>query len=111
MHFRTAILSLLTASALASPTPRVNEDDDYPILHVTNFGAFVNDDPSMPSHVSFHVVDPRPDNFVETDCILYRAGSLFKTVWVNCENTSDVSFLFASDAMRLQRVFLLDHIQ
>jgi hypothetical protein len=109
MYLIALVTGLLAGPALASPIPApIRRDDDLPVLHVTHFGAFLSNITPVPSHVSFHLVDPRPDNFAETNCILYSVESLFETGWVDCQSTSDVSFMLDADALRLRRVFLLD---
>jgi hypothetical protein len=55
----------LSCLPLVSSTPVAEE---LPTLVVSNFGAFLSDKQEVRSFVSFHVKDPRPDYYFETNC-------------------------------------------
>ncbi|KAF2651796.1 hypothetical protein K491DRAFT_781595 [Lophiostoma macrostomum CBS 122681] len=61
----TNLLSLLICLSVGYSAP---VSDDIPTLIVSNFGAFVSVKEEVRSFVSFHVKDPRPDYYFETNC-------------------------------------------
>lgn len=73
-----------------------------PNLIVSNFGAFISSTPELKSHVAFTVVDPRPEYYLNTTCILSATGqqtSITLGGWGDCGDpgTDELSFWLGDD--------------
>jgi len=103
------LLSILTTLALsftptAAPPP-------LPTLRISNFGAFRSVNPSIPSHITFNIVDPRPDYFMSVDCVFATNEtypSIFLDGWWHCDSEQDIAFWMEEDFFKLRRPWLSD---
>ncbi|KAF2786295.1 hypothetical protein K505DRAFT_343923 [Melanomma pulvis-pyrius CBS 109.77] len=82
-----------------------------PTLHITNFSALISTSPSIPSHIAFNVLDPRPTYFASINCIFSTNEtypSIYLDGWWHCDPLVDVAFWFEDDFLMLRRVWLDD---
>ncbi|KAF2110476.1 hypothetical protein BDV96DRAFT_651112 [Lophiotrema nucula] len=63
----SSTFALLSTLVLAKPVP-IDVPHEPQILHVTDFEAFLSNDVTALSHVSFHIRDLRTGNQAEADC-------------------------------------------
>ncbi|ORX98295.1 hypothetical protein BCR34DRAFT_577346 [Clohesyomyces aquaticus] len=101
------LLSLTSAAALAGPY-----ETDIPILQITDFGAFVSARSDVPSHVSFHVRDGRPEYFAEVDCV-FVTNETYPLIYLGgywpCEGDTGIGFWLGEAFLKIRRPFLQDH--
>ncbi|KAF2192128.1 hypothetical protein K469DRAFT_745650 [Zopfia rhizophila CBS 207.26] len=93
-----------TPSTTTTPT-----EAKIPTLHVTNFGVFISSNPKVPSHLSFHVQDPRPEWYGEADCV-FTTNETYPSVylggyWFCPEGKGYVNFAFwlEKDILKIRR--------
>jgi hypothetical protein len=75
---------------------------EVPSLVVSNFGAFLSSRKELKSHVAFTVVDPRPEYYLNTTCILSatdQQGTVALGAWKDCGDpgTDELSFWIGDD--------------
>ncbi|KAF2476751.1 uncharacterized protein BDR25DRAFT_349810 [Lindgomyces ingoldianus] len=84
---------------------------EIPTLHVTDFGAFISSSSNIPSYVSFHVQDPRPQYHAEVDCI-FVTDTAYPSIYLEgywpCEGGDGIAFWLDEDFMKIRRPFLQD---
>jgi len=101
-RFKEAILAAsLLGLASAIPTFTTN-----PTLHVFNLGAFLSNDPKIPSYFSFHVRDARPEYYLDEDCTFLTSvssPSIWTEGWVSCDEEQQVEFWMERGSLTLRR--------
>lgn len=112
------LVNILTGLPLAAPNPTIHDrgkviqrKESVPTLHVTNLNVFVSNNSVVPSHISFHVVDPRPEQYGETDCV-FSTNATYKSIylsgWWDCDRNFDISFWLREDTLSLRRPWIQD---
>jgi hypothetical protein len=93
---------LLALTAIISATPTAQP----PALQVFNLGAFLSNNPQIPSHIAFHVRDARPEHYLDIDCTFLASDanpSIWTDGWTACDDEFQVAFWMQRDSLRLRR--------
>ncbi|KAF2877229.1 hypothetical protein BDV95DRAFT_601644 [Massariosphaeria phaeospora] len=86
----TTLLATFTFTFTASAhLPPESPPPPIPHLLISHFAAFISTNPSIPSHLSFNVTDPRPTSYHASTCLFATNEtfpSLFLDRWSHCDD-------------------------